>query len=82
MLFIDSTIPHYTKNRAKVQHFFYIRKYFETFSVKKIIFLQITQKEHAGFLRNPSPFGVTSYKPKQKTALESELSDAVCRFVL
>jgi len=31
---------------------------------------------HAGFLRNPSPFGVTSYKPKIKNALESGLSDA------
>jgi len=33
--------------------------------------------EHAGLLRNPSPFGVTSYKFKTKIALENELSDAI-----
>ena len=32
--------------------------------------MQDCGKSHAGFLRNPSPFGVTSYKSNKKTCLK------------
>ena len=35
---------------------------------------------YAGFLRNPSPFGVTSYKQNKKSAIKNKFSSHFFRF--